>query len=427
VAAKVRIRSGPPRRSDTAIDKVDLLVARLRTVRQDWWASIGLSALRGSGRANATITVPSSPESAGSLVDIVLKAWQLNHVMGMMDDYVSEDSWRTFCDRFFDAICAPNFDEVNATYIRFVEARKQMHPSWSFGPEILRAAFGAEDRKRFSSCEMLLAPLGSILAGQSRCIVAKVFGDHEKAKKIEDGMQKLPGALEQMATTFEVTTRERGTPSDRSPAGEPDEALRAPVAEFSKLRREHHYLFAHDLLPRIFFQHPARFFAVFMYGDAAEENLKMLWDDVGGQVEATGVGKRLRFDGVRTELDWIGAFPVLLIDLPVPQFLPECHMVALVLNGDFASGPQGRARTLLGFPAMKSGLATEHPDCTRLPTNVPRGYFFTLEKGFTETGQSRTVLGGWTQGHDHLNYSTGPSPTHGLFLSAIEAILVHGG
>jgi hypothetical protein len=151
--------------------------------------------------------------------------------------------------------------------------------------------------------------------------------------------------------------------------------------------RAHHYLFAHRVLPSVFFENPARFIEVLAKDGIGF--LRFFWERVGSDLkdETALPASGLNYQTRRTD----DGVTVVIITLPQPEAAPEAYFAAAVYR-----------------PPMEGGASL----CR----------YFTLEYGIDLTGsQSRTVLCEWTSqpSPSHLNYGDGPEATEMAFFKAV--------
>lgn len=153
--------------------------------------------------------------------------------------------------------------------------------------------------------------------------------------------------------------------------------------------RDHHYLFAHRVLPGLVFAEPSRF-AQIMIGQG-EAFLMQVW---GMIPEQFGLAERVEPAGLGYSLALAeDATGMITVRLPPPRAVTEAHMVAVV----FGPKDQDPAR------------------------------YFTLELGYSLDDRPRTVLGEWAQGGElHANFGDGPSPEEGAFRAAIARLIAGG-
>jgi hypothetical protein len=151
--------------------------------------------------------------------------------------------------------------------------------------------------------------------------------------------------------------------------------------------RPQHYLYAHRVLPTLFYQNPQQFLSILTMDGIAF--LRFFWDrtlqDHGDEPHTPPQGMnyetRALDDGTL----------IAIIELPQPERMAEAYFVAAVFR-DAASQPLMR--------------------------------YFTLEYGMHILDNTpRTVLCEWTLDGKHLNFGDGPEPKSKAFFDAILAHL----
>lgn len=90
--------------------------------------------------------------------------------------------------------------------------------------------------------------------------------------------------------------------------------------------RHHHYFFAHEVLPAVFFSNPENFLFVLRWNGT--EELQASWKRVGNKLEQSD---RLPGTGLDCELRQLGdQMTIALITLPAPCHSPEAYFAAAV-------------------------------------------------------------------------------------------------
>ena len=152
--------------------------------------------------------------------------------------------------------------------------------------------------------------------------------------------------------------------------------------------RNHHYTFAHKLLPAAFFNDPVKFMTAFR--EEGSVYLWFCWDQVGKTVDE---GERLPKGALDFRLVELGNnTEALVIALPTPKGMTEAHYVALVYRP--------------GQPPSTAALAR----------------VIALEHSADENDNPRTCLCEWA-GEMHMNLGAGPEPTLDKFIDAVRVIL----
>ena len=168
--------------------------------------------------------------------------------------------------------------------------------------------------------------------------------------------------------------------------------------------RPQHYAFAHELLPRLFFQDPTDLIdALTRDGDRV---LARLWASVGESSSRPSAAEPSiqRIDAEEAPACEIRTLPrgeaCVVITLPTPREMLEAYFVGLLL-----------------LPAVKNTQAI--------------GRVYTLELSQDHHGIWRTVLGGWTADRNHIHYGQshswrrlrqGPPPTSDEFVTVVAEI-----
>lgn len=154
--------------------------------------------------------------------------------------------------------------------------------------------------------------------------------------------------------------------------------------------RRHHYIFAHKVLPKMFFDDPEKFLDIVAhYGN---HFLKWLWADVGERIKG---GNGIPIEGLNHRIiKRENGLMVVVIVLPMPVVTPEAYFVAAAYRSASASHPEPMVR------------------------------FITLERSrLPEEGREDTFLCEWTRDEAHLNYGKGCKPDIESFVVAILALL----
>jgi hypothetical protein len=149
--------------------------------------------------------------------------------------------------------------------------------------------------------------------------------------------------------------------------------------------RQHHYVFAHRVMPRLFYRDADRLMTAM--AERRAELLRAMWVDLGEQFFSTA---QVAADG---------------IDVFVPAPAPGPRVVVLVF-------PRPVAPAEAFFAAL---------------VEMPGGglSYFTLEKPFDPLGEGvpETMLGGWDQEGTHLNFGPGPKPIPEDFVAAVRRLV----
>jgi len=153
-----------------------------------------------------------------------------------------------------------------------------------------------------------------------------------------------------------------------------------------------HYVFAHYAMRQIALAEPLQILAI-----AASP-------DVGGFIDAVlrnvveKSGREAGFEGadIKVHPTRVNDYPCVVIEMPEPQEAAEAYLVAILVPIDFSSE----------LP----------PD---LDQEQVTAQYYTLEKGFSLSGEPRTVLAEWDH-QKHSNYGEGPEPTVEAFVAALS-------
>lgn len=162
-----------------------------------------------------------------------------------------------------------------------------------------------------------------------------------------------------------------------------------------KETREHHYLFAHRVLPHLAWDNPEGFY-VTAFTDEASEHLHQWWVTLGNQLDEE---HRLPPEG----LSW-SAFPydehlVVTCRFPQPEAMTEAYFATIIC------GP------------LK--------DLTKEALEASPMRYILLEYGLdADMKTPRTVLCEWTREGSHLNRGDGPEPELEIFEAVALQIVV---
>ncbi len=157
--------------------------------------------------------------------------------------------------------------------------------------------------------------------------------------------------------------------------------------------REQHYIFAHMVLPGMGFSRPGEMLLT-LGSDEAADSLKVLWKMAGEDLPSH---ERVVPEGLSCFMRKCGDYAIAIITLPKAINTTEAHFTACAF-GPVSQVPEGQLH------------------------NLPMRYF-TLEVGFTLSGEARTTLCEWTADPTHLNMGDGPDPEPEAFYNTICALL----
>jgi len=147
--------------------------------------------------------------------------------------------------------------------------------------------------------------------------------------------------------------------------------------------REHHYVFAHRVLPAEAQAHPRVIVEAAARGTATQ-SLARIWDHVGAQLPPD---RRLPSTGLSGSFHELSDARVALIRFPPAEHAAEAHLAAVVLP---RSNPDGPAR------------------------------YIVLEHSWSPEDLPQTMICEW-EGGSHLNGGPGPAPDEAAFLAAVAA------
>ena len=153
------------------------------------------------------------------------------------------------------------------------------------------------------------------------------------------------------------------------------------------------YALAHLALRHIALSDPIQFLAI-----VASPEADRFIDSIIKNVKEN-CGRKPSFDATSVKIATVrvNEFPCAILEFPAPNEIAEAFMVGVIVEIDSSS---------------------EQP--TEIETTQAR--YFTLEKGYSDTNELRTVLGEWTE-DSHLNYGDGPPPTVEAFVEFLSEML----
>lgn len=160
----------------------------------------------------------------------------------------------------------------------------------------------------------------------------------------------------------------------------------------SALNRTHHYVFAHSVIPSLFYSDPDDFINRLVKD--GRTFLQGLWQKVKEQMHNDPNTDKecmddLTFDLYSTEC----GTTIATVILPTPETIAEAYFVSTVYRPE-----------------------TEKESIKQV---------ITLEYGLDRDGHSRTVIGAWTPEGNHLNYGDGTPPELDAFLASISVMIAH--
>lgn len=160
-------------------------------------------------------------------------------------------------------------------------------------------------------------------------------------------------------------------------------ALAQPAGRASD--RQHHYVFAHRVMPRLFYRDAAKLSNAL--AERRAELLRAMWIDLGEQFFSTA---QVAPDGIDVVVPAAtGGTKIVVLVFPKPEASAEAWFAALVTK------PDGSLQ------------------------------YLTLEKAIDLFGDGApaTVLGGWDPEGAHLNFGEGSKPTVEEFEKRVRAFL----
>jgi hypothetical protein len=159
------------------------------------------------------------------------------------------------------------------------------------------------------------------------------------------------------------------------------------VSEFDQPRAQH-YVFAHRIIPQVFFGDPAGFMTLFARD--GDRFLRFYWEKIGERVE--NASDRLDGSALHGEIRSLPSdTQIALITLPTPEHVTEAYFIAAVTH-----------------PGLDGRIAAR---------------YYTLEFGMSVfDNEPYTVLGGWVAG-GHINMGDGPDPDLEAFYDTIKSKL----
>lgn len=149
--------------------------------------------------------------------------------------------------------------------------------------------------------------------------------------------------------------------------------------------RQHHYVFANRVMPRLFYRDATKLSNAL--AERRAELLRAMWIDLGEQFFSTAQISPEGLD-VHVPAPEKGA-GIVILEFPRPAASAEAYFAALI--------------------AMPDGTL----------------HYLTLERSFDllGTGENATVLGGWDDEGGHLNYGEGAKPVLADFERQVRAFI----
>lgn len=156
--------------------------------------------------------------------------------------------------------------------------------------------------------------------------------------------------------------------------------------------RDHHYVFAHQIVRDVCTHDPLQFFAV-IGSPEREKYIEWLWQmtekRIGMPVADVAPGE------MTVTTCRVKDSPTVVFKMPAPLASAEAHFIGVVLTG---------------FPQLADSK------------DAATFRYFTLEHGLNLDGTIRTVMCEWVQ-NSHHNFGDGPVPTVEAFIEAMEKIV----
>ena len=153
-----------------------------------------------------------------------------------------------------------------------------------------------------------------------------------------------------------------------------------------------HYALAHIALRKTALDDPLRCLAI-LDSPQAKSFIAAILESVSRLIE-----RPAEFSAQMIEVHPVNVnnYPCVIVEMPEPSESGQAHFAALVV-----------------LVNSKNGLP---PNSQQL-----RARYFTLEKGLSHDGRSRTVFAEWDRS-THMNYGDGPEPTIEAFVGRIETL-----
>jgi hypothetical protein len=183
--------------------------------------------------------------------------------------------------------------------------------------------------------------------------------------------------------------------------------------------RDHHYHFAHRVLPYLMFQDTLELFSL-LTGGRAQEAMRELWERAG---EHLAPDDRLPPDGLEVDGRSLGNGLLLVVTLPPPQRTGEARFVAAAVRWMEEEAPE---------PASGSASAGETGDPGRLMEvrvftlehHDPLEWASDAERRRLEeagTGAAHTIFCEWTAEGAHVNLGRLLAPSVDAFAAVVAA------
>jgi hypothetical protein len=158
--------------------------------------------------------------------------------------------------------------------------------------------------------------------------------------------------------------------------------------------RPQYYVFAHYVMRDATFELGAACPGVLL-SPKRDEFLREMWDHATEAIRQTDPNEKVdAYPGVEVMPLRAGNFPCVVLKMPEPAGVTECHFVGIVAHMDLSADEKPTEQTAMSY--------------------------FTLERGVGEDMQTpRTVLCEWSKDGTHSNFGDGPPPEPEMFANAI--------
>jgi hypothetical protein len=166
--------------------------------------------------------------------------------------------------------------------------------------------------------------------------------------------------------------------------------------------RPQYYVLAHYLMRDAAYELGAACCGILL-SDKRDEFLTKMWDHAASGVQENDPTiKTDPYPGIEVIPLRAGNFPCVVLKMPQPRGVTECHFVGIVAHMD---------------------LSTDEKPSEQTPMS-----YFTLERGVGEDLKTpRTVLCEWSKDGTHSNFGDGPPPEAEMFANAIGQSLAGRG
>jgi hypothetical protein len=158
--------------------------------------------------------------------------------------------------------------------------------------------------------------------------------------------------------------------------------------------RPQYYVFAHYVMRDATFELGAACPGILL-SDKRDEFLTEMWEHAASGIKENDPSEKTDpYPGIEVIPLRAGDFPCVVLKMPPPRGVTECHFVGIVAQMDLSTAEEPSEQTLMSF--------------------------FTLEYGVGEDMNTpRTVLCEWSKDGTHSNYGDGPPAEPEMFANAI--------